>query len=107
MDEDQKFEDLVDKLESVSTPIKEGRSRDYIGGFGLCDRCTHFLYQRTQFNRERAVCRGYGRAPERRCSRNDPTVECSDFYPTGQMDIREMALIATIIDPNKKGRIGF
>jgi hypothetical protein len=34
-------------------------------------------------------------------------VECSDFYPTGQMDVREMALIATIIDPDKKGRIGF
>jgi hypothetical protein len=106
MDEERKFEDLVDKLESVSAPIKERRSRDYIGGFGLCDRCTHFLYRRTQFNRERALCRQYGR-PDTQCSRNDPMVECSDFYPTGQMDVREMALIATIIDPDKKGRIGF
>ena len=106
MDEEREFEDLVDKLESVSTPIRERRSREYVGGFGLCDRCTRFLYQRTQFNRERAVCRHHGET-DRRCTRNDPIVECSDFYPTGQMDVREMALIATIIDPDKKGRIGF
>ena len=29
-DEERKFEDLVDKLESVSTPIRDRSSRDYV-----------------------------------------------------------------------------
>ena len=105
-DEEHKVDALVERLETVSSPIRERWSRDRIGGFGLCTRCTHFFYQRTQFNNESAKCFYYGRR-ERECYRNDPIIECSGFYPIGQMDLRDMVILATIIDPGKKGRIGF
>jgi len=78
-------------------------------GFGRCSKCDKFVYQRTEFGKELILCSGYfGRENlfSLKPCREDPIAECSAFFPAGQMDLPQMARIATLIDPNKNS-IGF
>lgn len=81
-------------------------------GFGMCSRCGSFFYQRKTYGKENIACTAFSHsmsAPVRPFtpSREDPIKECFQYYPAQQMGYWEMLEIATIIDTETKGPIGF
>jgi hypothetical protein len=91
---------------AIQRRFQEGQRPD---DFGLCSRCSFFHHQRREYGTELAICsyevkHGVSFMPP---SRLDPIKDCSGFYPSGQMDLYSMSRIATIIDIDKKGPIGF
>lgn len=69
-------------------------------GYGLCATCGHFIVRKTQLFDEEAWCGAYINKyiPCIRPRLHDPIIECSQYYPTGQLSLMEMTAIATIID---------
>ncbi len=78
-------------------------------GFGRCSTCSNFVYQRRTYLKENIDCAAYFGEGKTgfRPSREDPIKDCYHYYPAGQMTLRDMYTIATIIDVDKKGPIGF
>lgn len=76
--------------------------------FGLCSKCINMRFRKTKLMDEEVWCSAYTEAyyPRLKPSRLDNIVNCSQFYPAGQMSPDEMMKIAWIIDVNKRS-IGF
>ncbi len=79
--------------------------------FGLCHQCTHIQIIKTKYDHVFAKCAcDWEQKNEIKPNRVDPIVECSNFYPKGQLRLREMSNIATLIDIKRKKKnsnIGF
>lgn len=90
--------------------IMEGVKGVRVGeGYGLCTRCDNLGIRRSKLDFEEVWCDRYDRPGQMqlRPSKQDNIIECSYFWPKGQMNLREMAGLATIIDVKKKATIGF
>jgi hypothetical protein len=103
-DETQLAKDIEKKATAIQNKLAEAPRPS---GFGLCSRCDKFVYQRTQYQKEVALCSGYFGESIRglRPSREDPIHECYSYYPAGQMNIIQMTKLAVLIEPKKQ--IGF
>jgi hypothetical protein len=96
---DVKSQDIEDKQRNCSIPQE----------YGLCSKCGHFAYRKTQLMDMEIKCdvslepKTWFKTQPRSY---DPIIECSHFWARGQMSIEAMSRIAYIIDI-KKRQIGF
>jgi len=82
------------KLESVKT-----------NRYGLCDSCKWAFVTRSEFKILIAICDRHEGMPVPLRS-DEPVTECSGYNKRGEMDLYEMAQMATIIEVPKE-RAGF
>lgn len=78
--------------------------------YGVCNQCKHFRMQILEFGGDRALCDSgyYGEnVIWSQPNKVDPIVECSMYYPKGQLDLADMSGIATLIDVKPKEKAGF
>jgi len=73
--------------------------------YGCCNKCEHFFATETEFKGTVALCDQNPQRPFYLKS-VDPILKCSRFERKGAMTVGEMQLIATIINPEKKDRVG-
>lgn len=92
----------AENLDNKSS-IKVGGSKNVPRGHGICTDCTHFAWETPQYGEPMTTCTRY--EPERPLNKVNPIVECSRFYPRGQLSMLDMVQMATIIDVKRK--IGF
>jgi hypothetical protein len=90
-------EQLTEKVQRKEMPVPSH--------FGLCSKCTFFIYRRTKLGTEIYYCNHYD-IRKKICSINDPIVVCNSYEENGQPSINFMWNIATFIDVEKKN-IGF
>jgi len=91
--------DLIDQAYTGS-PVRNKRSN-----LGLCIGCKHVKAQVTEFGKQTAICGYYYDNPPRGYfypNPVDPIVECSNFYPKGQLELSDMEKIAILIDIENK-----
>lgn len=103
-----------DTLQDLAYTISETYEDRYIGRFqsyGICGRCRDFKYRKTKHMMEMEVwCDSYNQNNNTyikvvpNCQ--DPVIDCSDFYPKGQMTLESMSRIAALID-TKERKVGF
>lgn len=73
--------------------------------YGLCATCNFFFFTRRQYGTENATC-VYCNPARAFPNCSDPISTCSFYEQKGQTSLREMADIATYIDPHKNA-VGF
>lgn len=78
--------------------------------YGLCSRCDNAKIIRTKLYDHIIWCGVFNFkeewTPKIQPNHNDPIVECSKYYPKGQVDLMEMKRIAWLVDVNRNP-IGF
>ena len=73
--------------------------------YGVCNGCEYFFCIEREFKGTVALCdHNNNRAFYLKIV--DPILKCSRYEKKGGMSISEMQLIATIINPDKKERVG-
>ena len=72
--------------------------------FGLCANCTYFFAVKTRWNKYRCICGFLNDAIL--VNPADPIHHCTSYSKRGQMTVGEMQRIATLIDIDKKEKIG-
>ena len=87
-----------DKWESDSSRV--GGLEDLIG---LCSNCQSMRYCKSEFGNVRAICWEF----KINLHGQDKIVECNEHSARGTMSLRDMELIATIIDLEKSEIKGF
>jgi len=94
--------------ERLERAFQDYPSRKRKGSYGLCSACKCFKLQVSEFGGDRSWCDMYYELPDGFLSpnRTDPIVECSNYYPKGQMDLNQMLEIAVIIEIQSK-KVGF
>lgn len=98
------------KLAIERDKIDEARGHVTVSDeYGLCSRCDNFKIRKSKLYNEEVWCDNYNSIKEMtvKPSKMDPVVECSSFYPRGQLNLRSMLGIATIIDVEEKRVAGF
>jgi len=82
--------------------------RDRPPEYGLCSSCQHLAYRKSKLLDVEVWCsnKPYQYSPKLLPNRHDAVVNCTGFYPAGQMDLRAMNNIAIPIEGKRKP-IGF
>jgi hypothetical protein len=97
----------LDSVYNKGRDITNRGSRGKIHGYGLCSRCSNLGYTRHLYGKEVVLCDVSYDVPRRSPSRENPVTDCTAYYPAGQMSLRNMAEIATLIDDKGPRKIGF
>ncbi len=113
-EEDEEKDALVKQKKSEmkkaawkSEAIHEGQAASQVSDkFGICCGCAHVDGKKTKYGKEMAWCGYYG--DQEKLSLSDPIIVCTRFKRAGEMELHQMWLMATLIDPPKRGgKIGF
>jgi hypothetical protein len=108
MDEEDKKEIEICKLESVSstcTDTERRRNREISHDFGLCNKCSYFMFTEYELGDFAAYCRPvYGYILFKRDAKQK-VIKCNSFSDRGTASVRELYDMATLIDTREK--VGF
>lgn len=80
-----------------------GKTNKRILKFGLCAKCDSFQFAETALSVFGAVCRSF----KRKLSEDKPITDCTYFADKFIPSLDEMVNMATLVDDDKKDRIGF
>ena len=72
--------------------------------YGICSSCKNFSIKRSKYSVKKASCFADRRI---KLTSDDPILECSDHDKRGSMTLEQMWSLATLIDEDPKGKIGF
>jgi hypothetical protein len=92
----------VKSINAAGSILLEKTVKNTLSKFGLCATCRHFMY--TLRRAEMGKCNYYDE--NYILSPGDPVLDCTQFYPRGQMTLFEMRDISYIIDIHEK-QVGF
>lgn len=111
----RKLSDLTEKEQQDIQQVTEFEGNKLVGyyansttigkttKFGLCKDCVNLDAVFFEFGKSIAVCNRF----KFRLNENDKVVDCMSYYARNVMMLDEMNTLATIIDLNKKDKIGF
>jgi hypothetical protein len=88
----------LDKWETQS-----GRVSSLKDVIGICYNCQHMRYCKTEFGNVHAICHMF----RVKLNGQDKIIECNEHGPRGQMSLRDMELIATLIETDEGSIKGF
>lgn len=112
--EGRKKEKVKDTIELAASQLGYDRWEDRNKNsaipecFGMCSSCQNMQFATTEFRVRWAQCEvfGYG-LTALQLSMAEPVQECTNYKKNGQLSLRDMVNIATLIDVNKKQKVGF
>ncbi len=103
-------EDLSDTLEvkAIQLGLDKWESKTGSGGvldelIGICSNCSYMRYCKSEFGNVIALCTMFKIEIHGR----ERIVECNEHSARGTMNLRDMELIATLIDSDKSEIKGF
>jgi hypothetical protein len=88
----------LDKWETQS-----GRVSSLKDVIGICYNCQHMIYCKSEFENVYAICHIF----KVRLNGQDKITECNEHSPRGQMSLRDMEMIATLIETDEGAIKGF
>ena len=102
--EDKEKEKLRDYSEQLTDKYKHGGlSNNNVNKFKMCATCQYFNYAETEFSIFSADCTKH----EKPLSEDKPIVNCTSYNNKFIPSLYDMIGMATIIDNDKKDKIGF
>jgi hypothetical protein len=72
--------------------------------YGICSSCKNFSIKKSKYSIRKAYCFADRKI---KLTSDDPILECSDHDKRGSMTLEQMWALATLIDEDPKGKIGF
>lgn len=98
--------DRANKLETRVYKIDDGGGAAP-PGYGLCSSCSRFRWFVTRYGTESAKCSADDTPwTVKRLRKDDPVASCSQYGRNGELSLKEMLDMATLIDVNRN-QIGF
>ena len=106
MEDEKKKEWDLKRSVKMSAKMLDEKSTSVMGvrrskDLGLCSNCSELVAVLTKFGSQIAYCQDFNK----RLNQNDPVVECTKFWPYGQMTVSNMIGMAYIIELRRK--VGF
>jgi len=89
--------------DSIFGDLEGNESRKLWSEYGLCHDCENFSAVRTEYGKTFAKCELFNKI----LNTNDVITSCTEYSKRGQLSLRDMKEIATIIDPSSNKKIGF
>jgi len=108
--EESEQEQLGDTLEAKAIQLGLDKWESRVGGIntlddsiGICSNCENMRYCKSEFGNIIAICWSF----KIKLHGRERVVECNEHAPRGQLSLRDMETIATIIDIEKSEVKGF